>query len=212
MILFYSNYCSHCSMLLEHIKRYDTDKIIKLVSIDSLRSKNIKVDSKIHSVPALVLMPSKEVLFGKAVFDHLLLPPRGALCGGLSTRNDKNTKKENALDAPDGAVNNPTLEVRNNDEPSAFSLGGFKMSDNFSNIDDTIETIVDKNYNWDLISGDIINYQGSFTDNNKPINSLDLSAQAQSSQSIINNKQEMKNNLPSIEELMQQRDREMMLK
>ena len=228
MILFYSNFCNHCSMLLEHIKRYDTDKIIKLVCVDSLRSQNIKLDSKIHSVPALVLIPSKEVLFGKSVFDHLLLPPRGALCGGQSTRNDKNTKKENALDAPDSSVNNPTLEVRNNDEPSAFSLGGFKMSDNFSNIDDTIESIIDKNYNWDIISGDnITTYQGSITDINKPMNSLDLSAQAhspqslqshqsqqlpQSSQSIINNKQEKRNTLPSIEELMQQRDRDIMLK
>lgn len=211
MILFYSNYCNHCSMLLEHIKRYDTDKIIKLVSIDAVRSQNIKLDSKIHSVPALVLMPSKEVLFGKAVFDHLLLPPRGALCGGQSTRNDKNTKKENALDAPDGSINKPTLDVKSDNEPSAFSLGGFKMSDNFSNIDDTVETIIDKNYNWDTISGDdITTYQSTITDISKPVNTMETSTQSQSN--IINNKQEKRNNLPSIEELMQQRDKEIMIK
>ncbi|WP_396189509.1 hypothetical protein, partial [Flavobacterium sp.] len=109
-------------MLLEHIKRYDKEKMIKLVSVDSLRSRNVKLDTKIHSVPALMLIPSKELLFGKSVFDHLLLPPRGLLCSGQSTRNDKNTKKENALDIPDGAINKPTLDIGNNDEPAAFSL------------------------------------------------------------------------------------------
>lgn len=199
MILFYSTYCNHCSMLLEHIKRYDKDKSIKLVSIDELRSKNIKVDSKVHSVPALVLMPTKEVIFGKAVFDHLLLPPRGILCSGQSTRNDKNTKKENIMEAPDGSINNPTLDINKDNEPSAFSLTGFTLSDKFSNIDDSIETIIDKNYNWDLISDDknISTFQGGITE---PIQN--------SGQNVINNKQEKKNTLPSLEELMQQRDKD----
>ena len=72
MILFYSVFCNHCKMLLEHIKRYDKEKIIKLVSIDDLRNQNINIESKIHSVPAFMILPSKEILFGKAVFDHLL--------------------------------------------------------------------------------------------------------------------------------------------
>ena len=41
MILFYSIFCNHCKMLLEHIKRYDKEKNIKLVPIDDLRNKNI---------------------------------------------------------------------------------------------------------------------------------------------------------------------------
>lgn len=202
MILFYSTYCNHCSMLLEHIKRYDKEKNIKLVSIDELRSKNIKVDSRVHSVPALVLMPSKEIIFGKAVFDHLLLPPRGVLCSGQSTRNDKNTKKENVIDAPDGSINNPTLDINKDGEPAAFSLNGFTLSDNFSNIDENVETIIDKNYNWDIISDDksISTFQSSITD------------VQDNSQNIINNKQEKKNTLPSLEELMQQRDKEIMSK
>ena len=182
-------------MLLEHIKRYDKEKQIKVVSIDELRSKNIKVDTKIHSVPALVLIPSKEILFGKAVFDHLLLPGRGVLCGGQNTRIDKPIKKENALDVPDANINVPSLEISKDNEPSAFSLTGFTLSDTFSNIDDTIETIVDKNYNWDFI-GDGQNTVTSPT--------------IQNNDAVINKTTDKKNTLPSIEELMQQRDKDIL--
>jgi hypothetical protein len=193
-------------MLLEHIKRYDKDRSIKMVSVDELRSKNIKIDSKIHSVPALMLMPSKELLFGKAVFDHLLLPPRGVLCGGQSTRNDKNTKKESAIDAPDSSINQPTMDITtSNGEPAAFSLTGFTLSDTFSNIDDSVETIIDKNYNWDVISDDksIKTYQGSFTETSSP--------EAEKN-NIINNKTEKTNCLTTLKDLMQQRDKDIMLK
>ena len=206
MILFFSSYCNHCNMLLEHIKRYDKDRSIKMVSVDELRSKNIKIDSKIHSVPALMLMPSKELLFGKAVFDHLLLPPRGVLCGGQSTRNDKNTKKESAIDAPDSSINQPTMDITtSNGEPAAFSLTGFTLSDTFSNIDDSVETIIDKNYNWDVISDDksIKTYQGSFTETSSP--------EAEKN-NIINNKTEKTNCLTTLKDLMQQRDKDIMLK
>ena len=65
MILFYSVYCNHCKMLLDHIKRYDKEKIIKLVSIDDLRAKNIGIESKIHSVPAFMMKEEKS----KSVLD-----------------------------------------------------------------------------------------------------------------------------------------------
>ena len=38
MILFYSDNCGHCKMLLETIKRYNTNNIIKYVSIDMLKA------------------------------------------------------------------------------------------------------------------------------------------------------------------------------
>lgn len=208
MILFYSKDCNHCSMLLEHIKRYDTDKIIKLVSIDVLRNRQINVESKIHAVPALMLMPSKEVIFGKAVFDHLLLPPRGLLCSGQSTRNDKNTKKENALEVPDSSITKPSADIANGGEPAAFSLSSV-LSDNFSNINDTVDTIIDKNYKWDTISGESISaYQHSITDisaTNKT-ETVDLGRPA----NVINNTEVKKSSLPSLEELQKQRDNEIM--
>lgn len=186
MILFYSNYCNHCTMLLEHIKRYDKDKKIKIVSIDQLRSKNINIDSKIHSIPALMLLPSKEVLFGKSVFDYLLLPGRGILCGEQNTRSDKGVLKTDTYEKDQNE--------KNNDEPSAFSLSGFSLSDNFSNIDETTDAVKDKNYNWDYISNDNINEK--------------ISANNLSNENLLNNNTETKKKLPSLEELMQQREKD----
>lgn len=211
MILFYSEYCTHCSMLLEHIKRYDNDNMIKLVSIDTLRSRNIQICSKIHSVPALVLLPSKEIIYGKSAFDHLLLPPRGILCGG-STRNDKNNKKENTMNVPDSSINQPTNDIGGKEnEPSAFSLNCCSvLSDNYSNIDDTIDTIIDKNYKWDtIVSGqEIVAYQKDITDTNTKTD-----VENKRTEPVINKKEEKtKGVLPSLEELQKQRDSEVFFK
>lgn len=157
MILFYSVFCNHCKMLLEHLKRYDKEKIIKLVSIDDLRSKNIDIESKIHSVPAFMILPSKEILFGKAVFDHLLLPGRGILCSTQSTRLDKTGSCTGTGDsdvlmplANTGSGNG----VGGEDEPLAFTLNTASFSDNFSIIENDTQELSDKNYNWDFITND----------------------------------------------------------
>ena len=156
MILFYSVYCNHCKMLLEHIKRYDKEKIIKLVSIDDLRAKNIGIESKIHSVPAFMILPSKELLFGKAVFDHLLLPGRGILCSTQNTRLDK-------TGLGSGTGDNDIIPLANTDggkggaddgEPLAFTLNSASFSDSFSNIEDDTKELSDKNYKWDFITND----------------------------------------------------------
>ena len=156
MILFYSVFCNHCKMLLEHLKRYDKEKIIKLVSIDELRSKNINIESKIHSVPAFMILPSKEILFGKAVFDHLLLPGRGILCSTQSTRLDKSASGtgiggDNDVLMP---LANTGSGVGGEDEPLAFTLNTASFSDNFSIIENDTQELNDKNYNWDFITND----------------------------------------------------------
>jgi hypothetical protein len=141
-------------MLLEHIKRYDKEKIIKLVSIDDLRNKNINIESKIHSVPAFMILPSKEILFGKAVFDHLLLPGRGILCSSQNTRMDKTGVNSST---PGGTVENDVVPLANTnieDEPLAFTLNTASFSDKFSIIEDETMVLNDKNYNWDLITND----------------------------------------------------------
>jgi hypothetical protein len=143
-------------MLLEHIKRYDKEKIIKLVSIDDLRNKNINIESKIHSVPAFMILPSKEILFGKAVFDHLLLPGRGILCSSQNTRMDKTGVNSST---PGGTVENDVVPLANTnsnieDEPLAFRLNTASFSDKFSIIEDETMVLNDKNYNWDLITND----------------------------------------------------------
>ena len=161
MILFYSVFCNHSKMLLEHIKRYDKEKVIKLVSIDDLRNKNINIESKIHSVPAFMILPSKELLFGKAVFDYLLLPGRGILCSTQSTRLDKAISGENDM-IPLANTGNGTLGTSTGTasgtsddcEPMAFTLNTASFSDNFSIIEDETKELNDKNYNWDFITND----------------------------------------------------------
>lgn len=156
MILFYSVFCNHCKMLLEHIKRYDKEKVIKLVSIDDLRSKNINIESKIHSVPAFMILPSKELIFGKAVFDHLLLPGRGILCGSQNTRMDKPTG--GASGSGGGIGENDVIPLaktsEGENEPLAFTLNSASFSDNFSIIEDETKELNDKNYKWDFITND----------------------------------------------------------
>jgi len=153
MILFYSVFCNHCKMLLEHIKRYDKEKSIKLVSIDDLRNRNINIESKIHSVPAFMILPSKELLFGKSVFDHLLLPGRGILCSTQSTRLDKTSGGGSGTGEGDIIpLTNTTSDSDN--EPLAFTLNTASFSDNFSIIEDETKELNDKNYNWDFITND----------------------------------------------------------
>lgn len=158
MILFYSVFCNHCKMLLEHLKRYDKEKTIKLVSIDDLRSKNIDIESKIHSVPAFMILPSKEILFGKAVFDHLLLPGRGILCSTQSTRLDKTASgtsgNESDVLMPLANTGSGNGSVGGEDEPLAFTLNTASFSDNFSIIENDTQELNDKNYNWDFITND----------------------------------------------------------
>ncbi len=196
MILFYSVYCNHCKMLLEHIKRYDKEKIIKLVSVDDLRSKNIKIETKIHSVPAFMILPSKELLFGKAVFDHLLLPGRGILTTTQNTRMDKTgIAGATGVNSSDTAENNiiPLTNTSENDDgPLAFTLNATSFSDNFSIIEDETKELNDKNYKWDFITND-----NNISDGVKNINSDDLSTST-------NIKDEKKNQ--SIEELQKLRD------
>jgi len=165
MILFFSVYCNHCKMLLEHIKRYDKEKVIKLVSIDDLRNKNMNIESKIHSVPAFMILPSKELLFGKAVFDHLLLPGRGILCSSQNTRMDKtagsvsgdndviplNNTNNGGNGGNGGNGSNANSEES---EPLAFTLNTASFSDKFSIIEDETKELNDKNYNWDFITND----------------------------------------------------------
>jgi hypothetical protein len=146
-------------MLLEHIKRYDKEKVIKLVSIDDLRNKNINIESKIHSVPAFMILPSKELLFGKSVFDHLLLPGRGILCSTQSTRLDKNTGSSGSSGSGNVGSDSDVIPLTNtktdnDDEPIAFTLNSASFSDNFSIIEDETKESNDKNYRWDFITND----------------------------------------------------------
>lgn len=183
MILFYSIFCNHCKMLLEHIKRYDKEKNIKLVPIDDLRNKNMHIESKIHSVPAFMILPSKELLFGKEVFDYLLLPGRGILCSTQSTRNDKTLSENAGVDSRGVNGDNiiPLANVNSIDgEPLAFTLNSSSFSDNFSIIEDESKELNDKNYKWDFITNDSNISDGVPTNSNKDETSMKSDKKMQS--------------------------------
>lgn len=83
MILFYSVHCKHCSMLLDSVRRFDTNGAVKLMNIETLRHTHPNVYKQLQAVPALMTLPSKEIIYGKAVFDYLLLPTRGKLVSAI---------------------------------------------------------------------------------------------------------------------------------
>ena len=194
MILFYSIFCNHCKMLLEHIKRYDKEKTIKLVSIDDLRNKNMNIESKIHSVPAFMILPSKELLFGKAVFDYLLLPGRGILCSTQSTRIDRTNSENTGGDS--GGVNGDNITPHANvnaidGEPLAFTLNSSSFSDNFSIIEDETKELNDKNYKWDFITNDN-NISDGIPSNNKDETSMKGNKNTQSIEELQKIRDEQK--------------------
>lgn len=136
MILFYSEHCNHCRMLLDTIKRHDTKSLIKLVCIESLALAGRKVPPQIHSVPAMML-DNKSLMFGKQVFDYLLLPGRGILL----------TQAPTPAAAPSGE---PQSQV-DDGGPQAYSLGSMH-SDQFSMIEgEPTNGLFDKSYVWTSI-------------------------------------------------------------
>jgi len=176
MILFYSETCQHCSVLLDTIKRHDSKKTIKLVCIDT--KINILKET-IKNVPALMFLPTKEIIYGKAVFDYLLLPNRGYLFTSKSGRNNK--EEVSSLSSPV-----PIVEKKVDDEPEAFSLGSI-YADNFSSIDEN-NIANNKVYNWDYIDNDNININ------------IEREFKEKSGEKNSNKK------LPSIEELTKERE------
>lgn len=133
MILFHSNFCEHCKQLIEAIKRHDTNNMIKLVSIDFLRNQGYEFQHKIHSVPALYLEDTKEIIYGKEVFDYLLLPNRGKLLVNNNTKErDPNVLKENE---------------KFEGEPLGFTIGNV-TSQSFENINEEKDNKDDINFSW----------------------------------------------------------------
>ena len=122
MILFYSDHCRYCRSLLEEINRRDGQGRIKLASVDSLVMKR-QLPPQIHSVPALMLLPSKTLVFGRQVFDALFLPGRGALVTGTDSTGNAGV----------GAAGKAAGAVPSSDNPEPFSLNSAaSMSDQFS--------------------------------------------------------------------------------
>lgn len=143
VILFHSEFCPHSRMLLETVKRYttsDNDTALSIVSIESVMKTGKKLQ-KIHSVPAIITVPDKRILFGKDVFDFLLLPGRGLLTRAGSKQMLQTSNDEASLDS----------------EPAAFNMSMCGLSDSYSEIDNDSQN--DKGqahrlYNWSHLESD----------------------------------------------------------
>jgi hypothetical protein len=152
-------------MLLETIQRADASgKIVKLISVEALRAAGKAIPPPVHSVPAMMLMPSKRWLYGKAVFDHLLMPGRGALvssgggagfgddiagAGGGGGPGGVGGARESPAAAAGGALTG---------EPASFGFSGGGLSDAFAPIDNlqsavaTDPALDDRAYLWSSVS------------------------------------------------------------
>lgn len=190
MILFYSEYCNHSKMLLESIKRHDKDKQVKMVCIEAVRSKGMKIDPKIHSVPAMFFPKTNDVLFGKEVFDFLFLPGRGKLVT-VSPQTLSTNPSMSSMSSTSSTSNNtsdfPNVPQSSVNEPIAYVSS--IIGQDFESLD-TNDTKDDISFKWErLDGGGIVN--GSMD------NIVDTRIMPEDSS---------KKNLPSMEEIMQMRN------
>jgi|APGre2960657373_1045057.scaffolds.fasta_scaffold00081_33 hypothetical protein len=165
-------------MLLDSVKRYDTNGAVKLCCVEQIRKSNPKVLQRISMVPALILSPtggSKEILFGKDVFDFLLLPNRGRLM------QPSLSKKE---ESPQSITTSAPINVVQ-DGPDGFELTA--SAGNFTFIENEAEIPNALGHLWSSVNED------------KPIGEL---APTQA----INSDQRSKKDLPTMESIMAQRD------
>lgn len=144
-------------MLIETLARHDSTGMIRRVSIEALRARGQQLPPQITRVPALVLMPSKQVLFGKEVFDYLLLPGTGVLVrgpapGGMA-RIGPGPAQGSRQGAGAGAGAGPGAGP---DGPEAYSLHAISggLGDAFAPIEDEAVLLAgnpDRSYSWSII-------------------------------------------------------------
>jgi hypothetical protein len=160
MILFYSPACRHCAMLLDSVQRFDSQGRIKRVDVNALRRSHPNLFAQIQMVPAFML-PTKQLLFGKAVFDYLLMPSRGILvssAGGAAT----NANKINDAGATSGSGANsagfaPSQVIHQEEGIMAFNSAKGSFGDAFASIEENHSTPQNPNtnphshYNWTSI-------------------------------------------------------------
>lgn len=143
MILFYSNHCNASQMLMDQLERYEVKKYFKLVNVEKLLSKGMKLPPDIRVVPALMLLPSRNILMGKPLFDYLLLPNKGF----IFTAKQVKTKEDSKM-----------TEQQSNGDPIAFGIINYASGDMFSYIDDANGDMTDqhKQYSWSSLDERVV--------------------------------------------------------
>tara|TARA_B100000287_G_C20472942_1_gene717980 strand:+ start:436 stop:906 length:471 start_codon:yes stop_codon:yes gene_type:complete len=114
-------------MLIETLKTLDKQKQVKLVSVDYLKSNQIIFDARITHVPAMLLPDFNKIIFGKEVFDHLLLPGKGVL---LKPSNTTNTQSTVDLSEPSGLDSYISQSYENIDENDNYLTGPVTIWEN----------------------------------------------------------------------------------
>lgn len=142
MILFYSNHCSSCQMLLDQINNYNKKTLFKFVNVERILSKGLKLPKEVNVVPTLFIN-NNTYLHSKQLFDYLLLPNRGILFNKEYENKHSNDNNNDALGISS-----------NNNDPMAFTLGTSSTSEIFAFIDDENNTQLDdhKIINWSSIN------------------------------------------------------------
>lgn len=140
MILFYSNHCSSCQMLLDQINRYNKKSLFKLVNVERVLSKGLKLPKDVQSVPTLLI--NNTYINGKKLFDYLLLPNRGILFATEAKNTQENTTSNTQM---------------NNNDPMAFGFSQSSTSEIYAFIedDDNSELHSHKATNWSSINDNI---------------------------------------------------------
>jgi len=111
-------------MLIDSVNRLDANKSIKLYNIDTYAR-----PARISSVPALLLLPGREILYGRQVFDHLLLPGRGLLVMGGGSGGGSGGAAAGGGGAAGGAVGGASAG-----EPMGFASSKAQTSASFASI------------------------------------------------------------------------------
>lgn len=130
-------------MLLDQIQRYDKKYLFKLVNVEKILSKGLKLPPEVQCVPTLMIStPQRRYLFGKQLFDYLLLPNKGILF-----QMNKPTPNETTQASSSSLTN----------EPLAFAFGSCMSGDMFSFIEENGQQNTNDNhkrYGWSSLQDD----------------------------------------------------------
>jgi hypothetical protein len=131
-------------MLIETLKTLDKQHKIKLISIDYLKSNKISFDNRITHVPAMLLKEFNKIIFGKEVFDYLLLPGKGVLLNANSsnTENTSTSLNTNISDEPSGVDSFISQSYENINESDEYLTGPVTI---WENLDKTENTVMEQN-------------------------------------------------------------------
>ena len=97
--------------------------------MDYIKNNNLRFDQRITHVPALLIKETDRIIFGKELFDYLLLPGKGVLLIAKPTTTNKN---ENS-DEPSGLDSYISQSYENIDEKDNYLTGPVTVWENLEN-------------------------------------------------------------------------------